>query len=134
MGANENHVRDVLANADKPLSAYDIIPILSKKLEHTVAPATVYRALKHLAEHGVVTRIESRNAYVLCQHPRESHDCLFFICRECGTATEAPDDKISRLLRKEAETLGFGVSRQILEIVGLCKACARHPRPANPAA
>ena len=125
MGVNEAHVREVLTQADKPLSAYDIIPILSKKLDHAVAPATVYRALKHLAEHGVVTRIESLNAYVLCQHPHEAHDCLFFICRSCGAATEAPDNKISRLLRKEAETLGFDVSRQILEIVGLCKECAK---------
>jgi Fur family zinc uptake transcriptional regulator len=126
MGVNEGHVRGVLAASGKPMTAYDIIPVLSKKLAHAVAPATVYRALKHLAEHGVVTRIESRNAYVLCQHPHQAHDCLFFICRDCGAATEAPDNKISRLLRKEANTLGFDVSRQILEIVGLCKDCAPH--------
>ena len=126
MGINESHVREVLAASDKPLSAYDIIPILSKKLNHPVAPPTIYRALKHLSDHGYVTRIESRNAYVLCQHPHKAHDCLFFICRECGAATEAPDNKISKLLRKEAETLDFDVSRQILEIVGLCKACANH--------
>ncbi len=124
MGANEALVRDILTASDKPLTAYDIIPVLAKKLEHAVAPTTVYRALKHLSEHGVVTRIESRNAYVLCQHPHERHDCLFFICRECGAATEAPENKISRLLHKEAEALGFDVSRQILEIVGLCKDCA----------
>ncbi|MDR3449078.1 MAG: Fur family transcriptional regulator [Alphaproteobacteria bacterium] len=125
MGVNEGHVREVLASAAKPLSAYDIIPILSKKLAHAVAPATVYRALKHLSDHGIVTRIESRNAYVLCQHPHEAHDCLFYICRECGAATEAPENKVSRLLRKDAASLGFDVSRQILEIVGLCKDCAK---------
>jgi len=124
MGVNEGYVREILAQAQTPMTAYDIIPILSKKLEHVIAPTTVYRALNHLTAHGLVTRIESRNAYVLCQHPHESHDCLFFICRNCGAATEAPDNKISRLLHKEAETLGFDVSRQILEIVGLCKACA----------
>lgn len=123
MGMNETHVRDVLNDAITPLTAYDIIPILAKKLGHTVAPPTVYRALKHLTDHGIVTRIESRNAYVLCQHPHQSHDCLFFICRLCGSATEAPDSKISRQIRREAETLGFDVSRQILEIVGLCNAC-----------
>ena len=115
----------ILAASDKTMTAYDIIPILSKKLVHAIAPNTVYRALKHLSEHGIVTRIESRNAYVLCQHPHESHDCLFFICRDCGAATESPDSKISRQLRKEAETLGFDVSRQIMEIVGLCKACTQ---------
>jgi len=124
-GVNEGYVRDILSEADKPMTAYDIIPVLSKKLEHAVAPTTVYRALNHLTAHGIVTRIESQNAYVMCQHPHETHDCLFFICRECGAATEAPDNKISKLLRKEAEDLGFDVSRQILEIVGLCKSCAK---------
>ncbi|HEU0117460.1 MAG TPA: Fur family transcriptional regulator [Alphaproteobacteria bacterium] len=125
LGVNETSVQKILAKSDKPMSAYDIIPKMAKQLGHTVAPVTVYRALEHLSEHGLVTRIESKNAYVLCRHPEEDHDCMFFICRQCGTATEAADDKISRLLRKEASDIGFGINKQILEILGLCKACAR---------
>jgi Fur family transcriptional regulator, zinc uptake regulator len=124
IGANTNTVQKILATADKPLSAYDIIPLMSQKIGHTVAPVTVYRALQHLIEQGLVTRIESRNAYVLCQHPHEHHDCMFFICRECGIATEASDSKVSRWLRKEAEELGFGINKQILEIIGLCQNCS----------
>jgi Fur family zinc uptake transcriptional regulator len=97
---------------------------MAKQVGHPVAPVTVYRALRHLAEHGLVTRIESRNAYILCQHPHEEHDCLFFICRQCGTAFEAPDSKISRLVRAEAEELGFGIKKQVMEVIGLCKRCA----------
>jgi Fur family zinc uptake transcriptional regulator len=124
MGVNETAVEKILGKADRPLSAYDIIPLMAKQMGHPVAPATVYRALQHLAEHGLVTRIESRNAYILCQHPHEAHDCLFFICRQCGTAQEAPDSQISRLVREEAEALGFGVKKQVMEVIGLCKACA----------
>ena len=124
LGVNELSVQKILAKADKPLSAYDIIPLMGKQSRHAVAPVTVYRALQHLTELGLVTRIESRNAYILCQHPHENHDCLFFICRQCGTATEAPDNKVSHWLRKEAEHLGFGINKQILEIVGLCKSCS----------
>jgi len=130
LGPNETSVQKILSKADKPLSAYDIIPIMAKQMGHTVAPVTVYRALQHLAEHGLVTRIESKNAYILCKHPFEDHDCLFFICRQCGTATEAPDSKISKLLRQEAGSLGFGINKQILEVVGLCKNCARKQTPA----
>ena len=125
MGINEKHVQEILAKTDKPMTAYDIIPVLSKKLKTTVAPTTVYRALNHLAAHGLVTRIESQNAYVLCQHPKENHDCLFFICRTCGSATEAPDNKISQMLRREAADIHFDISKQILEIVGICEDCAR---------
>jgi Fur family zinc uptake transcriptional regulator len=123
LGANESSVEKILAKARKPMSAYDIIPLMSKKLKHPVAPVTVYRALQHLTEHGLVTRIESQNAYVLCRHPHEIHDCLFFICRNCGTTTEAADDGIRSLLQKEAKNLGFGVDKQILEVVGVCKNC-----------
>jgi len=124
LGSNEASVEKILAKAAGPLSAYDIIPLMAKQVGHPVAPPTVYRALQHLAEQGLVTRIESRNAYILCRHPREEHDCLFFICRQCGTAIEAPDDKISRLLRTEATELGFGINKQVMEVIGLCKSCA----------
>ena len=85
----------------------------------------VLSVLNRLTEHGLVTRIESQNAYILCRHPNEEHDCLFFICRTCGMTTEAPDDGIRNLLLKEASSLGFGIDKQILEVVGLCKNCAR---------
>jgi len=126
LGVNEIDVYKVLVHAKKPLSAYDIIPIMNKKSGHITAPITVYRALKHLAAHGLVSRIESRNAYVLCRHPHEAHDCLFFICRICGAAMETPDRKISQNLREEAKKLKFKIDRQILEIVGLCRNCAKH--------
>ena len=123
-GANESNVQKILGKAQKPLSAYDIIPLMAKQLGHAVAPTTVYRALQHLEQQGLVTRIESRNAYILCRHPHENHDCLFFICRQCGATTEAPDHTVSKLLRKEAAGIGFGINRQILEVIGLCKDCA----------
>lgn len=125
LGINEVALQKVLAKAKKPLSAYDLIPLMSKQEKRVIAPVTVYRALKHLMSHGIVTRIESKNAYILCQHPHETHDCLFFICRACGDAIEAPDNKISKLLRGEATALGFKIDRQIIEIVGLCDACVR---------
>jgi Fur family zinc uptake transcriptional regulator len=130
LGSNETNVEKILAKAHKPLSAYDIIPQMPKKRGHAVAPVTVYRALQHLTTHGIVTRIESKNAYILCRHPHKEHDCLFFICRTCGNTTEAPDDGIRKLLRKEAKNLGFGINKQILEVVGLCKGCAAKSRTA----
>ncbi len=123
-GSNEELVRSILAQAKQPLSAYDILPEMAKKLRRAVAPPTVYRALQHLESEGIVSRIESKNAYILCRHPHETHDCIFFICRKCGKATEAPDRDVSRLLRKEAKDLGFAASKQILEILGVCEKCS----------
>jgi len=122
--SNEALVQKILAGARQPLSAYDILPEMSKKLNRPVAPPTVYRALQHLEQDGIVSRIESKNAYVLCRHPHEEHDCLFFICRKCGKATEMPEREVSRLLRKEAGKIGFAASKQILEIIGMCESCS----------
>jgi len=122
--SNEAMVQKILSAAKQPMSAYDILPEMAKKLKKPVAPPTVYRALQHLEQDGIVSRIESKNAYVLCRHPHEEHDCLFFICRKCGKATEAPEREISRLVRKEAKDLGFAASKQILEILGVCESCS----------
>ena len=123
--SNEAMVQKILAASKQPMSAYDILPEMAKKLKRPVAPPTVYRALQHLEQDGIVSRIESKNAYVLCRHPHEEHDCLFFICRKCGKATEAPEREISRLVRKEAQSIGFSASKQILEILGVCGNCSR---------
>jgi len=123
--SNESMVQKILAASKQPMSAYDILPEMAKKLRRPVAPPTVYRALQHLEADGIVSRIESKNAYVLCRHPHEEHDCLFFICRKCGKATEAPEREISRLLRKEAQSIGFSANKQILEILGVCGSCSR---------
>ena len=125
LGANELSILAILTKEKKPLTAYDLIPLIGKHSGNAVAPVTVYRALQHLMAHNVVSRIESKNAYVLCKHPDEEHDCLFFICRQCGVATESPNSKISRLLRQEAESLGFSINKQILEVLGSCKACVK---------
>ena|ERR1700722_19589068 len=125
LGINETALQKILAREEKPLSAYDLLPRLAKERKHDIAPVTVYRALNHLAQHGFVTRIESKNAYVLCRQPGKDHDCLFFICRNCGRATEAPVSSISKRLRQEAMSLGFSVNKQILEIDGFCKKCIK---------
>ncbi len=122
---NEEAVLAILGKSKQPLSAYDILSRLAKKRGAPVAPPTIYRALQHLEKEGVVSRIESKNAYILCTHPHEQHNCLFFICRKCGKATEASDRAITPLLRDEAEELGFAVSKQILEILGECESCSR---------
>ena len=61
----QSRIRDLLAGADKPLSAYDVIDALR---DHgRVAPPTVYRALQKLIDEGLAHRLETRNAYVACR-------------------------------------------------------------------
>ncbi len=108
----------------EPTSAYQLIEAVRLKDSRPIGPPTVYRALHFLMEQGLVSRIESLNAYVPCIHPERDHDCLFFICRACGTSVELEDPRIAGLLAEDAAVLGFVAKRRTVEVEGTCAECA----------
>ena len=129
-------IRDLLAAAPKPLSAYDVIDAL--RGEARLAPPTVYRALEKLIAEGLAHRLETQNAYVACRHAKDacghSHRAGFTICRLCGAAQEFGDAEIEQLLTKIAARSGFAAERVAVEIQGLCAHCrALTPPDANAA-
>ena len=73
-----------------PVGAYDILDTL-RTGSRRAAPPTVYRALAFLIEHGLVHRLESRNAYVGCAMPAVPHSGQFLICHDCGSVGELAD-------------------------------------------
>ncbi|WP_374545449.1 Fur family transcriptional regulator [Rhodoblastus sp.] len=122
----QSRIRDLLAEASKPLSAYDVIDALR---DHgRVAPPTVYRALQKLIDEGLAHRLETQNAYVACRDHGPScghrHKAGFMICRACGKTQEFGDEEIERLLSRTAAQGGFTAERVAIEIQGLCAACA----------
>ena len=129
-------IRDLLAGAKKPLSAYDVIDAL--RGQGRLAPPTVYRALQKLIDEGLAHRLETRNAYVACQQGESAcspghghaHRAGFMICRVCGKAEEFGDAEVEALLARTAARSGFAAERVAIEIQGLCADCggaAVHP-------
>ncbi len=118
-------IRDLLAGAEKPLSAYDVIDAL--RGQGRLAPPTVYRALQKLINEGLAHRLETRNAYVACQHGGaacgHNHRAGFMICRVCGKAQEFGDAEVEALLAQTAARRGFAAERVAIEIQGLCHLC-----------
>ncbi|MDH3638836.1 MAG: transcriptional repressor [Gammaproteobacteria bacterium] len=110
-------------DSHKPAGAYDILEQLRAERDR-VAPATVYRALDFLIEHGLIHRIESLNAFVGCSDPRNPHSGQFMICQRCKTVAELADPDIHRAVEQRARSLGFAVDRQTVEVIGVCDACA----------
>jgi len=113
----------LLAEQGRPVGAYDLMAILGRRTGKSIAPPTVYRAIEFLVRQGLVARVNSRNAFILCAHPDHEHDCIFFICDTCGTAREVEDSRFEKLLRADAATFGFRPSRRIMEIEGKCRDC-----------
>lgn len=113
-----------LAKHERPVSAYDIADNLSAARGKRVAPNSVYRILDLFVTNNLALRVESSNAYLANTHPGCEHDCIFLVCDECGDATHIDDEEVSRTVRALAAGRQFKAERPVLEIRGLCRACA----------
>lgn len=116
-------VLEIVAESHKPIGAYDILERLSRERGHA-APPTVYRALGFLVEQGFVHRIDSLNAFLACFDAERAHDAGFLICERCKTVEEIADPALSAAVRSTVATRGFHPRRSVVEISGLCAACA----------
>ena len=61
-----------LLSSETPVSAYELIARLEHKQNRKIAPLTVYRHLDFLIRVGLVHRLESRQAYIACDHPQQA--------------------------------------------------------------
>jgi Fur family transcriptional regulator, zinc uptake regulator len=117
-------VLELVWRGHEPVGAYALLDAL-KQSHPNAAPTTIYRALEFLAGHGLIHRIESRNAYIGCDHPERPHAGQFLICAKCSNAAEIDDPFVTRALSKSASGFGFAVTRQTVELSGLCPSCRR---------
>ena len=122
-------VLELLWESGRPTGAYELIEVLKLRGSRPVGPPTVYRALEFLISQGFVSKIESQNAYVPCAHPERRHDCLFFICSNCGASVELEDQRLEGLISEDAALIGFSPTRRVVEVEGTCARC----RPAGAA-
>jgi Fur family zinc uptake transcriptional regulator len=121
-------VLEVLLESHKPLGAYEIIDRAARTGARP-APITIYRALDFLRDHGLVHRIESRNAFVACVNNHASGDLVvFLLCERCGEVGEAPSAAVADQLKNAARAAGFTPKAPVIEIGGVCANC----RSANP--
>ncbi len=117
-------VFDALADQDRPASAYEIAENVSALRGKRVAPNSVYRILDLFVRTNLARRVESANAYIANPHPGCRHDCIFLICDSCGQASHLDDDRLTGALVQAARTAGFDDIRPVVELRGICAACA----------
>ena len=122
LSRNQGQVLSALRKAKEPLSAYAILDrVRTSGISH---PPTVYRALNELIQLGMVHRLQSRSAFVACDHGACNGKAAFAICRECEKVVEIPlsDAEQASLLALSPKQIA--PDQVTLEIAGLCKACA----------
>jgi len=113
-----------LSRAGGPVSAYDVADRVSTAAQRRIAANSVYRILDLFVAHNLAKRVESRNAYVANTHPACAHDCIFLVCETCGQIDHLDDDQLASAMRGRALASGFQSSRPVLELLGVCRACA----------
>jgi len=115
-------VFELLWQSHTPVTAYDLLEQLGENGRRAQAP-TVYRSLDFLLETGLAHRIESLNAYIGCNQPREHQRTGLLICKGCGEVAELTDSAITQGLEQHARRLGFEIHTPVIEVSGLCSRC-----------
>jgi Fur family zinc uptake transcriptional regulator len=119
-------VLDCVAQSHSAVGAYDIIERMASRGPRP-APITVYRALDFLEAHGLVHKIESRNAFIACSHPHDGKPAVMLVCEKCGLVAELDTPPVFDRLEDAAAAQGFKVHRSVVELTGLCSTCGNAP-------
>jgi Fur family zinc uptake transcriptional regulator len=122
--AQRRCVLEIVAASHSAIGAYEIIDRLGEQ-QRRPAPISVYRALDFLIAQRLIHRLASRNAYVACTAPRAAHGAQFLICERCGAIGELRDEAVESAVAEAAQSAGFAVITQLIEVAGLCAHCSR---------
>lgn len=90
----------------------------------SVGLATVYRALADLATVGDADSLQQdgESLYRACTPGKHHHH---LICRNCGTTVEIEADEVEKWAQAVAAKHGFTRPQHVVDVFGLCPACAR---------
>jgi len=117
-------VLELILMAEGPLTAYQLLDQLKKK-HKAAAPPTIYRALDFLLDNELIHKVESLSAFIPCiDAGGHSLSVQFLICRRCGTVAELEEPTVSKALDRAAAKQGFHPGSTIVEVQGVCAACA----------
>jgi Fur family zinc uptake transcriptional regulator len=124
LGRVPREVYNLLAASPTPLKAYDLLWRLQEGRGRRAPPSTIYRSLSVLIEQGLVHKIESLNAFVVCTAPGHAHEPIFLVCERCKTALEADGGAAMNSVSARISEAGFCLRHLNFVVSGLCAACA----------
>lgn len=115
ISSHARSVLKVLQDRRCHLTAEEILESLDN-----IGTATVYRALDHLTELGMIRRLALGKKSAVYEYIRESH--MHFVCSCCGLVYDIQTD-FSGMGREAARICGHEVSWTEVTSHGVCSAC-----------
>ena len=88
-----------------------------------IGTATVYRALDHLTELGLVRRLSLGKKSAVYELTRTDH--MHFVCSRCGAIKDVGVD-FSTMVSEAAKCCGHQVEWSEVTAYGICKDCLEH--------
>lgn len=85
-----------------------------------IGTATVYRALDHLTELGLIRRLSLGKKSAVYEYVRDSH--MHLVCRHCGRVYDIQAD-LSGMIREAARCCGYTVDFAEVTAHGMCSVC-----------
>jgi Fe2+ or Zn2+ uptake regulation protein len=120
---------EVLFEAEGHMSAEELTEAVQRRAPD-VHLSTVYRNLEELEHVGVLAHSHlghGPSSYLLAAHAH-----AHFICAECGTMIEAPDEMFRGLARSAKTKLGFTIDPKHFAILGRCARCGSEASTKEP--
>lgn len=119
---NQKLVYETLLNLKRSAKAYELLSMLKEKRIN--AAATVYRALKELAQKGLVKRLASTQTYLA--HPiaqKKDEGAILLICKDCGDVSALEGNKFFEDFGQNIGQSGFKIESYNLELLARCDTC-----------
>lgn len=106
----------------KHVTAQELFEKINKK-HPEIGFATVYRLLRELSDHSLVTEVRMGGQSARYElTPKNHHDHL--TCQKCGKIVEFENKNIEKLQEQVATHFGFILTGHILELYGICPKCS----------
>ncbi|MBQ2991965.1 MAG: transcriptional repressor [Clostridia bacterium] len=115
ISAHTKTVLGILANKRCHMTAEEILSSVEG-----IGTATVYRALDHLTELGMIRRLSLGKKSAVYEYIRDSH--MHFVCNRCGKVYDIQTD-FSGMSREAARICGHHVNWTEVTAHGMCSAC-----------
>ena len=116
-------VLKIIASSTKPIKAYQILGQLGKLINNP-KPPTAYRAIAFWHKHNFIHRIESLNAYSVCNENHLHKGSQFLICNDCGRVIESHLSNLPKIIKETSLKNSFQPDSWNIEINGKCGLCS----------
>ena len=117
-------VLDTLVELKKPISAYELKDYLNG-VGKSLNIASIYRILEFWCGLKLAHRISSRNKFISCSVPGDTHTHIINFCQRCENTIESCHEKMGIDIEAGAKFLGLKLAdNSHLEIPVFCSSCS----------